>query len=877
MSAATRIFYRTSSVYQDDDEFRTSKEKVKPETNNNNNRIQEYILYGLVNSVMSIPALYGYAAIIFRAHAFKTNEAALAKLVLFSSIIHQTIFCLKSSLPFAIGQVQDAGLIFLSTMATAISVHLTEKDAIPTTLFVLSLSTFSLGISVYIIGELKLATLISYLPMPVIGGYLAFIGFFCLQAGLTLCTGIEVSKYSDFLLLINWDSLTLAFPGIFFGFLLSYVSARSTVWYSLPVCILIIPSSFYIYMLIFEMSFEDARRDGWMSSDTSSTTPSHVFSMFNFYDLDLTVIPSLLLTWLSMTFVVAFSSSLDVVAIEMDMKKQLDINHELKTVGLSNIASGLTGGFTGSYIFSQTIFTYRSNASSRIVGIVVIVCELVLFLLPYNILAYIPSYFFAATLIFIAFDLCLEWLLLVYFKVSFKEYLVLLLTFLYISCTNELIIGIAVGIGLSVFNFIICYASVSHVQIIKKGKSNVVRNLRARDFLKEHSQDILVIALHGYLFFGSTVQLVRKIRNALEKVADNLDESDKQAGDNAVLSDVNTPLLASNYVNKMSSTKYIVVDFTRVTGIDASAVSSGLMRLKQMLSDNNLRVCFVNLSSSFEKILVENGVLDVNPDGLLSNSIFVLNDVNDAFAWAEDEIIRTSHDSLDVKKDLNIIQFESLDVPEMAKQMSVFEPNLINYPALSGQLTKMLEYCLFDSQVNLVHLTTRFNVAFVSSGDILFDIGDNSDFLIFLQTGELGLVLTKDSTKLEEELNRKESVFAVNERLNKYRRDTEYGLFDNRHYLDCVEQTEGARGSLDMYVQRMMKNDLVLLRRYDAGSIVDGRSFFTAEKRKYACFAIADCIVFFIKRKEYANLVKHHPSEAIFLNKFIFHNMKITI
>jgi SulP family sulfate permease len=44
-----------------------------------------------------------------------------------------------------------------------------------------------------------------------------------------------------------------------------------------------------------------------------------------------------------MIFVVALSSSLDVAAIELELNSPLDYNHELKTVGISNIISGLTG------------------------------------------------------------------------------------------------------------------------------------------------------------------------------------------------------------------------------------------------------------------------------------------------------------------------------------------------------------------------------------------------------------------------------------------------------------------------------------------------------------------------------------------------------
>jgi SulP family sulfate permease len=75
-------------------------------------------------------------------------------------------------------QVQDAGLVFLSAAASSVA-HRTSDDpsvTIPTTLVTLSLSTTFLGLVVYLIGKLRLANLVAYLPMPVVGGYLAFIG-----------------------------------------------------------------------------------------------------------------------------------------------------------------------------------------------------------------------------------------------------------------------------------------------------------------------------------------------------------------------------------------------------------------------------------------------------------------------------------------------------------------------------------------------------------------------------------------------------------------------------------------------------------------------------------------------------------------------------
>jgi len=85
---------------------------------------------------------------------------------------------------------------------------------------------------------------------------------------------------------------------------------------------------------------------------------SDLFGLVDFslvrWDLVSHVIP----TWLGMVLVVAFASSLDVAAISMDMGEALDTNKELTTVGIGNLLSGLTLGYTGSKFFVES-FTVR--------------------------------------------------------------------------------------------------------------------------------------------------------------------------------------------------------------------------------------------------------------------------------------------------------------------------------------------------------------------------------------------------------------------------------------------------------------------------------------------------------------------------------------
>jgi SulP family sulfate permease len=123
---------------------------------------------------------------------FSVFMSALSKLVIFSIVVHQLMF-------------KDAGIIFLSTMATSICNSLGDdvplEAKVTTSIVITGIATASLGVCLVVMGKLKLAALASYLPMPVIGGYLAFI--FCLYAGLALCTGLVVNNIVDMELMMS--------------------------------------------------------------------------------------------------------------------------------------------------------------------------------------------------------------------------------------------------------------------------------------------------------------------------------------------------------------------------------------------------------------------------------------------------------------------------------------------------------------------------------------------------------------------------------------------------------------------------------------------------------------------------------------------------
>jgi len=308
-----------------------------------------YFIYALLNTTMSVPSLYGYASVIFNHDIFQPHIATLSKLVIWSSAVHQLVFVAFSSLSFAKAEVQDAGLLFLSCMSSFIAQTIINdgggiEEVLSTTIVTLSVATASLGLVLMFLGKFNCANAVSYLPLPVVGGYLAFIGYFCVVAGIGLCIStsmVDGGFLSDVQLLMDKQSLMLAAPGLVAGLLMMVVARVAQSDAALPMTMVAIPASFYAVLYGFGYTLDDARQGNWVGEVRPTASVSSLVELIDFSQVrwDLVFSTRCISVWLGMVFVVSFSSCLDVAAISMDMGEPLDVNKELITVGFSNCKS----------------------------------------------------------------------------------------------------------------------------------------------------------------------------------------------------------------------------------------------------------------------------------------------------------------------------------------------------------------------------------------------------------------------------------------------------------------------------------------------------------------------------------------------------------
>jgi SulP family sulfate permease len=212
----------------------------------------------------------------------------------------------------------------------------TTEEVVSTTLVILSLSTAALGALLVLMGRFKLADVVSYLPFSVVGGYLAFIGYFCLEAGVALCISKSMMGIAGWAQLWDQQALILAAPGVACGLALTLVSRNTDNDVALPLAMVVIPCAFYLILWFLDIELADAREHGWVGEVTPPVPVTDLFNLVDLSKVHWNLVAPCFSTWIGMVFVVSFSSCLDVAAISMDLGEALDVNKELTTVGISN-------------------------------------------------------------------------------------------------------------------------------------------------------------------------------------------------------------------------------------------------------------------------------------------------------------------------------------------------------------------------------------------------------------------------------------------------------------------------------------------------------------------------------------------------------------
>ncbi|MEW5724923.1 MAG: SulP family inorganic anion transporter [Thermodesulfobacteriota bacterium] len=508
------------------------------------NRFFPITITGLVTGVRSVLVCISFAALVFSGPLSQYLSAGIS-LALFSGAAISLIMALSSSYQGTVGLPHSLPAAALALAAAGLTAALTEAGSqanlLATVAAALMIACLVTGSLFLLLGLLRLGNLIRYVPYPVIGGFVAGTGWVLITGAFAVMLDTPLG-FGNFLTLLRPEKLGYWLPGLAFGVILFAASKKASHFLILPTLLVGAIWVFYAGLYLLNIPLTEALHRGMMLGPF----PERSEELIAFFELGPVEWPALVkvLPDLAITAVISVIALLLYASgIELAVAREIDLNQELRAAGLANIMAAFGGGFVGYHILSLTALSHRMHADSRWVGVVSAgVCAVTLGLGAWMV-SYFPRAVMAGLLIFLGLDFLYEWVIRAWRKLPPAEYLIVLAILVAVAGFGFLE-GLAAGFLAGLVLFVVNYSRVDVVHFSITGAqyhSNVDRSEKERRILEDNGDRILVLKLHGFLFFGTADGLLGQVRTrALDDMIPRLD--------------------------------YVLLDFRMVSGLDSSAV-----------------------------------------------------------------------------------------------------------------------------------------------------------------------------------------------------------------------------------------------------------------------------------------------------------------
>lgn len=194
-------------------------------------------------------------------------------------------------------------------------------------------------------------------------------------------------------------------------------------------------------------------------------------------------------------------------------------------------------------------------------------------------------------------------------------------------------------------------------------RSNVIRSLRFSSVLVRLQRQIITMRCRGYIFFGSARQILKEV---MSSVAVYSQLSDQGLGAEIGKNQVRPPFLVSahgkactqctgyggvNVFYHLSNeplricwcqgppTKFVIFDFTMVSGLDATAARSCFLNLCRTLTPLGVTLVFGGLrrGGRIERLLIGHEILHTDP---LHPRALAFDTIDEALEFCEDSLLR---------------------------------------------------------------------------------------------------------------------------------------------------------------------------------------------------------------------------------------------
>ncbi|KAF2156049.1 hypothetical protein K461DRAFT_87405 [Myriangium duriaei CBS 260.36] len=498
-----------------------------------------------------------------------------------------------------------------------------DPEAVRATVIVsYAMSSILTGIVFFGLGAAKLGTLVNFFPHSILTGCIGGVGIFL------FLTGIEVSARLDgnfqfdsvtFSTLVQPKSLMLWLPPLLLAITLLVIKRFYDRAWLVPAYYIAITVIFYIIVAaVPSIHLDPLREQGWIFESPAAGVPFYNFySYYKFGKVDWSAIWETIPTQLALTFFGILHVPINVPNLALVVQEDnVKVNRELVLHGVSNTLSGCLGSIQNYLVFVNSALFINSGGDSRLAGYMLALATFGLWVAGPVVIGYVPVMVVGTLIYMLGIDLAMEALVATWGRLRKLEYLTIVCIAVVMG-VYDFVVGIAVGIGLACLVYVVQTSQKSIVRAEFTGavaESTVRRPFRQRQFLHRVGPQIRVVKLGGYCFFGSIVNVEKKVRAVIDAEA-----------------------FAAEPI------RFLVLDFAHVTGIDFSAAEA-FTRMNRILHrrDVTLVLAGVSLSSEVGESLQMVGLFmdDEEAEGAIP-APKVFETLNGALEFCENHLLTT--------------------------------------------------------------------------------------------------------------------------------------------------------------------------------------------------------------------------------------------
>ncbi len=655
-------------------------------------RLIPSITSGVVIGVLEVALAISFAALIFAGSLAPFVPYGIGY-ALVGAIIGGAIVALFTSWPGFVGGNQDVPAAIIALMSAAIAglmpASSTAEETFITVVVTIAITTLVTGLFFLGTGYFHLGSLARFLPYPVVGGFLAATGWLLISGAVSLMADLPPALL-QLPALLQSDVILRWLPGVLLAVVIMVVLNRLDHYLVLPVMLLLSTGLFFLIAWGSGSSLADLSAGGWLLGPFAG---DGLWQPIRLADLAQVYWPAVFSQAAGIAAIVMVSTIsllLNAGGVELAVDSDIDLDKELRVAGAANMLSSLASGLVGYQQLSFSVLNDRIGANNRLTGMVsTAVCVLAL-LAGASVLALFPKVVVGALLFLLGLSFIVEWVVEGWSRMPHVDYAIVI-TILLVTVLVGFFEAVAFGLLLAVILFVVGYSQIDVVRHESSGAtyhSRVVRSRPEERLLLEHGEEIIILQLQGFIFFGTADSLLKKVRQRM--------------GDDQL-----PPLTA------------VVLDFAYVNGLDSTALIS-LNRMKTTAAARGVTIVICRANKRSREQLERGGLSGED------TAVRYFDSVDHGVAWCEARLL----DREDIKPHL---------AAEQARQR---EGGPTTEAILARQIAEILHggqerhtAAAGEQEAAVEAMLSHFEKLNVDAGMLFISQGTPADSLYFLAEG----------------------------------------------------------------------------------------------------------------------------------------------